>query len=418
MELLTRGDADLLVHLMETPTAGPLEVGAAGPAPLLWQAQRSYAEAAARLGFEVVHHAAPSTVDGPAVPLAVRRAATEPGFLDCQPSLVLRLGPPLPPERTVMFNVHLDTVAGMPPVHFDGARFHGRGAIDAKGPAVALLAAVRQAVTAEPAIGADTAVLIQAVAGEEGGAMGVYGTKPLVDAGYVGRVNLFCEPTGGRLLTRSTAAMTACVVVDGDDAVDDYPHGGHNATVLLGFLAAYLAQEVPRHAVDGRVCVAGLTTGPAHNRVYGTGRLLLNLSYGTAESGRALAVALERAVVDGLAAFRTRFAHVYDFARTAADAMAVTRVEWYKRGLPALAVHDPDTVDALGLPCWGDDEPAFTCDAIWMAGVPGAFAGVYGPGDLHTNQAHADGEYADVADLEDYAAATAGVLARLARGAL
>jgi acetylornithine deacetylase/succinyl-diaminopimelate desuccinylase-like protein len=417
MDLLTRDDADLLVRLLQTPTAGPLEVGADGPVPRLWEAGRVYARAAARLGFDAVHHAAPSTVDFPAAPLAVRRAAADPGFLACQPSLVLRLGPALPPERTVMFNVHLDTVAGMPPVRFDGTRFDGRGAVDAKGPAVALLAAVRRARAAERSIGTGAAVLIQAVAGEEGGAMGVYGTRPLVESGYVGRINLFCEPTGGRLLTRSTAAMTAAIVVDGDDAVDDYPHAGHNATVLLGYLAAYLAQELPRHAADGRVCVAGLTTGPAHNRVYGSGRLLLNLSYGTPEGGRALDTALARVLADGLAAFRTRFAGHPDFARTAADAAAVTRIEWYKRGLPALRGVAP-APDWLGLPGWPADEPAFTCDAIWMAEVPGAFTGVYGPGELHTNQAHATGEYVDVADLEAFAAETARVLIRFARGVL
>ena len=52
-----------------------------------------------------------------------------------------------------MFNVHLDTVAGLEPVRLDGGRLYGRGAIDAKGPAVALLAGIRAALTSEPAVG-------------------------------------------------------------------------------------------------------------------------------------------------------------------------------------------------------------------------------------------------------------------------
>src|SRR2546430_999817 len=60
---------------------------------------------------------------GPDVPARVGEALDVPGFLADQPSLVLRLGPDLPAVRTVMFNVHLDTVAGVQPVGFDGECF-------------------------------------------------------------------------------------------------------------------------------------------------------------------------------------------------------------------------------------------------------------------------------------------------------
>ncbi|MGH8922720.1 MAG: M20/M25/M40 family metallo-hydrolase, partial [Actinomycetes bacterium] len=134
---LLEADRDLLLRLLRTPTAGPLETGPDGAAPQLWEAQHAYADAAAELGFVPIHHAAaaPEEVQRTDVPLAVSHAvATVPGFLAGQPSLVLRLGPPLTRAATVMFNVHLDTVAGLEPAGFDGVRFHGRGAIDAKGP--------------------------------------------------------------------------------------------------------------------------------------------------------------------------------------------------------------------------------------------------------------------------------------------
>src|SRR5699024_3677968 len=132
----------------------------------------------------------------------------------------------------VMFNVHMDTVAGVEPVSTDAGWYRGRGAIDAKGPAVALLAGIRDAVRNIPALGRDVGVLVQVVSGEEGGAMGTFGTRPLVEDGFVGRLNVFCEPTGLRYLPRSTASMTARLSVEGDDAVDDHPDAGHNATVL------------------------------------------------------------------------------------------------------------------------------------------------------------------------------------------
>ncbi|WFB09483.1 M20/M25/M40 family metallo-hydrolase [Streptomyces sp. LX-29] len=413
---LLPAERDLLLHLIGLRTAGPLETGPDGPPPRLWEAQRAYAEAAAPLGFRVVHHAAPdpSVLDRDGVPRTVREAAERtPDFLECQPSMVLRLGPELPPERTVMFNAHLDTVAGWePPVCRDG-RFHGRGAIDAKGPAVALLAGLREAVAAVPELGVTTGVLIQLVAGEEGGAMGVFGTRPLVAAGYTGRLNVFCEPTGNRLVPRATAAATARITVAGTDSIDDHPGGGHNATVLLGFLAQHLAERLATRADDGRVCVAGLHTGHLHNKVYGTGHLLLNLAYGTTAAGTALQRALEDELRGGLTAFAGRFGALPDFALTAAEAAEITTLDWLKRGLPALDDHDPwaeRLLERAGIPYAPPDAPACTCDAIWMHGAPGAYTAVLGPGDLAANHAHAEGEYADTADLEAFATRVTSLL--------
>ncbi|WP_237304833.1 M20/M25/M40 family metallo-hydrolase [Streptomyces qaidamensis] len=422
---LTPADHDLLLDLLGTPTAGPLETGSDGPAVRLWEAGRAYAEAAATLGLRVLRHAPPepAALLRDDVPATVRKAAQDETFLASQPSLVLRLGPELPPRETVMFNVHLDTVAGWWPARFDGRRFTGRGAIDAKGPAVALLAGIRAARAAEPALGSRVGVLIQAVAGEEGGAMGTFGTRPLVEDGFTGGLNLFCEPTGHRFLPRSTASMTALVRVEGEDAVDDRPDAGHNATVLLGHISSHLARALPPRIGDGRVCVAGLHTGERHNRVYGTGRLLLNISYGSRPAGRAAEAALEEALREALTDFASRTAGIPDLARTAADATRITSLHWHKRGLPALDGRGraPWAEELLegraGLVRWPDEEPAFTCDAIWMAGLPDSYTAVFGPGDLDTNHAHAAGEYVDLDDLDRYADEIARILvARVRHG--
>lgn len=413
---LTRGDLALLMRLLETPTAGPLEVGPGGPRPRLREAQDDYARAAEAVGLRAVHHAPaePADLDLPGVPAAVRAAAADPGFLECQPSLVLRLGPDtVPRERTVMFNVHLDTVAGGPPPARDGDLVRGRGAVDAKGPAVALLAGVRAARARSPRLGRDTAVLVQAVAGEEGGAMGVLGTRPLVARGHTGRLNVFCEPTSGRFLTRSTASMTARVSVRGDDAIDDRPHTGHNASVLLGFLAHRMGRSLDRHARAGAVCVAGLHTGTLHNRVYGTGDLLLNLSYADARTGLSLERAVAGAFDTALEEFTASFADTALFARTAADARRLTRLDWPKRGLPVLDDRDRwghDLLRRAGVPPWPADEPAFTCDAIWMAGVPGTCTVVLGPGDLAADGAHGDDERVRLSDLDGFADTVARLL--------
>jgi hypothetical protein len=273
---------------------------------------------------------------------------------------------------------------------------------------------VRAARTLRSDIGRDIGVLIQVVAGEEGGAMGVFGTRPLVRRGYIGRLNVFCEPSGLRFLSRSTAAMTARVVVDGADAIDDRPGSGHNASVLLGFLAQYLGRALDEHAAEGAVCVAGLHTGTRHNKVYGGGSLLLNLSYASAVAGRRRERALRTALEDGLDAFAAAFGGTALFARTAAEARAVTRLEWRKRGLPVLDDRDAWghalLRDAAGITPWPTGEPAFTCDAIWMSGVPGACTVVLGPGDLAGNNAHADGEFARAGELAEFAGAVARLL--------
>ncbi|MBM7769870.1 acetylornithine deacetylase/succinyl-diaminopimelate desuccinylase-like protein [Actinokineospora baliensis] len=406
MTAFTDADAALLLRLINLPTAGPLEGVEPG---LLWEAQYLYADAAR--DFVVEHHAPAemSELDLPGVPEVVRAAAQSPSFLAGQPNLVLRFGPRDAP--TVMFNVHLDTVAGHEPSRYDGTAIHGRGAVDAKGPAVALLAGVREARRLDPRVGTEIGVLIQAVSGEEGGAMGTFGTRPLVRAGYYGALNIFCEPTGGRYLPRSTASATARVRVTGTGSIDDRPGDGHNATVLLGFLAQHLATRL----AGERACIAGLHTGTSHNRVYGTGDLLVNLAY--ADGGAALTEALDLAVADGIARFGETFAQVPELARTAADAHRVTTVDWLKRGLPALSGANP-WVDAVmaaaGVPEWPPSEPAFTCDAIWMAGVPGAATAVLGPGDLAANNAHAEGEFVAIADLAAFADQVSRVLCAFA----
>ncbi|MGH8880914.1 MAG: M20/M25/M40 family metallo-hydrolase, partial [Stackebrandtia sp.] len=233
---------------------------------------------------------------------------------------------------------------------------------------------------------------------------------------HVGRLNLFCEPTGLRYLPRATASATASIRVAGHDAIDDAPHLGHNATVLLGFLAQHLGVRLGDR--DG-VCIAGLHTGLTHNRVYGNGELLVNLAYRNRHEGLETQEELSKAVDEGLSCFADRFTDVAALGLTARDCRTLTTVEWLKRNLPTLDNGDPWAERLLreaGVPRWPDDRPPFTCDAIWMAGVPDAFTVVFGPGDLAANNAHAAGEFADKAELDAFAAAIARILSHFTAG--
>ncbi|QFU92413.1 M20/M25/M40 family metallo-hydrolase [Amycolatopsis sp. YIM 10] len=396
--LLLASDHDLLLRLLRTTTISPLEADGSEPATQLWQAQAAYAEAARAIGFRTARHdcARPADVLRDDVPAAVRAAAGTPGFLAAQPSLVLRLGRALPFGATVMFNVHLDTVGGLEPVTFDGSRFTGRGAIDAKGPAVALLAGVRQALQLSPAVGREIGVVVQVVAGEEGGALGAIGTRRLIDAGFHGRLNIFCQPTGLRYLTRATAEMTARVRVTERE-------GRSEAAVLLGLLAQHFAATFGR-----RLRVANLRAD--NRRGCGTGELLVTLPYKSAAEGADLAASLERVYRAGLADFTTTF------GGTASES---TELTWPKRDLPCLDGGDRWAEALLtthaGLTPCAPEEPAYPNDAIWMDGVPGAFTAVLGPGSRLVNHAHTPGEHADLPDLEAFAAAVSRILLAFAR---
>ncbi|HEX8052745.1 MAG TPA: M20/M25/M40 family metallo-hydrolase [Thermoleophilaceae bacterium] len=407
--------AGLLLELLRTPTVTPMETrmpSAIGDAQLL------IAESAAELGFEVELHEPPpaAALDAPGVPTPVREVADAMGrdeFLACQPNMVLRLGPETDHERTLMLNAHLDTVGGDVPVGERDGVISGRGAVDMKGPAVALLAAVRDALRERPDLTERIAVRLQLVSGEESGAMGSYGTRVLVERGLTGRLNVFAEPTGGVYFDSCTASMTARVTVRGSGSTDDEPDAGENATLLLGHVAVELAARLdgPATRAGCKLCVGGLTTGTMHDRVYGEGTLMVNIPYPSAEAAETMERELEEAVRGACASFAERFAGAGVAARTAQAAERICHVEWVKRGLPTLEGRDAEfegRLAAVGIERLPESRSheRFTCDAIWGSLADG-YSIVFGPGTLRKNRAHAAGEFVRREDLESYTRAAA-----------
>lgn len=416
----TSSDERLLLDLLEMDTTTPMETGRRSE---LADVQRRYAEQARRLGFRIAYFEPPpaQALDSPLVPLTVLDRATElgPDFLAEQPNLVLELGSG-PVERTVVFNVHMDTVGGQVPVRLRDGVVSGRGAVDVKGPGVALLAGIRAALEHRPDLPDRLRVLVQAVGGEEGGAMGVYGTRVLTRLGYLGRVNVVVEPTRCGFLDRSTAAMTLRISCDGAGSTDDEPELGDNATVLLGFLADRIAHRVAPavRSAGGKTCVAGLHTGTLHNRVYGSGQLLVNFAYAEAETAAVIEALVDEELRAATQAFTRRYADSPIAARTAERIEDVLRVRWVKRGLPTLANRDAFVEGLLteaGFDRHGPDSALrpFTCDAIWFAEA-GAHAVIAGPGDLGANNAHADGEHVHVDELDRFARQVSVLLDRCA----
>ncbi|OIK07909.1 peptidase M20 [Streptomyces monashensis] len=403
-------DVRWLLDLMAENTVSPFEGG--DPSGIA-RAQELFAAGAVRRGLALKQRTCPPAdfLSQPGVPEQVHQAVQgDPeGFLGAQPSVVVGMGDPQPADRRLVFNFHMDTVGPHVPPRLDGRTVHGRGAVDDKGPGVAALLGIAAAFAEDPGLAHEIEVQIASVPGEEGGAMGVYGTRWLVESGVVGRLMVFAEPTGGRSLDACSAAMTPQVSVTGDDSTDDHPYDGHNATLALSLLACSLTDRLAPIAerLGAKVCVAGLHTGMSHNRVYGSGRLRLNIAY----YDTAAAAELARAVEESLPAARAELLERYPdnpvARRLAEDWTKVVRLDWLKRSLPPLANRDPEMEALLascGLPRHDGvaDGSAFTCDAIWAAG-PGRYVVTCGPGTLDGNGAHTPTEHVRLDDLETYA---------------
>jgi acetylornithine deacetylase/succinyl-diaminopimelate desuccinylase-like protein len=406
---LTDADLQWLRELMELPSVSPFE---GGDLAVTVAAQECLRDGARHRGYNPLRwdHPPLEFLDRPGVPQQVRRAATAlPQFLPRQPSVVMSLGGAQPPARRLVLNFHMDTVGPHVPPRLDGRTLYGRGAVDDKGPGVAAVVGAAAAFAERPRLAEQIEVRIASVPGEEGGAMGVYGTRWLVETGCVGRLMVFAEPTGCRVLDACSAAMTSLLSVHGEDSTDDYPQNGHNATLALGALAVRLVERLGplAESLGAKLCLAGLHTGELHNRVYGTGELRCNIAYFDSHAAQVLAEAVPEVVAATGAELATRFAGNPVAARLASDWSRVVRLTWLKRGLPTLANRDPEleaVLAAAGLPRHDGiaDGSAFTCDAIW-AGGPGRYVAVCGPGRLDRNGAHTPNEHVDLDDLDRYA---------------
>lgn len=412
----TSDDTRDALDLLSIDTVTPMESGVVSGLP---KALELLIVLGRKIGLEPIHYAPAGVdlLDLQAVPEGVRTRAAEmgPSFWSNQPNLVLALGRRQSAERTLVINVHVDTVGAYEPAHVtpDG-RLFGRGAVDVKAAGIAVLAGLRRAVATSSALVDSVSILVQFVGGEEGGAMGIYGTRMLVDAGYHGRLNVVVEPTSMKAFDRTTASMTARVEVDGRGASDDAPDTGHNASVLLGALAAGFAEGLPEELArrSMSLCIAGLHTGHTHNRVFGTGTLLLNVAYPTTSAaidGRAL---VERRFEQLVTDFGHRFGTSPLIGMTARDASDTCSLRWIKQGFPTLTPPSGGVDPVLGrsgITMAGADDRALTCDAGWFAGLPGSSTVVLGPGAVDANCAHAAGEWISISDLDRFAGVTAEV---------
>ncbi|MDV2979951.1 M20/M25/M40 family metallo-hydrolase [Arthrobacter sp. KFRI-F3372] len=405
--MFTEDDKLWLLELLRAPSVSPLEGGSTTD---LQAAQQIVIDGAVARGFRLkaLHRPDASLALDPILPAPVRERIAQEGvgFLTEQPSAVLAIGRTDDPKRTIVLNFHVDTVGPHIVPELRGDVVHARGAVDDKGPGVAAIVGVAAAFRADPGLLDEVGVIVTAVPGEESGAFGVYGTRDVLARGDVrGSLMVFLEPTGGRVIDAASGVMTPEFVVSGRDSTDDLPTLGTNATLILAHAATTLTEALSPVAeeIGAKLCVAGIHTGDAHNRVYGTGKLKLNIAYFTQEQRTRMEEAVEAAVANLADRFETDLGYFPEARAASAAYGEVMRLDWQKRGLPALANRHPHLEKILADSGFERadgpaHEVAFTCDAVW-AQDHANYVVVLGPGELGANGAHTDDEHVTLTEL-------------------
>lgn len=146
----------------------------------------------------------------------------------------------------VVVCTHLDTVPGDVPVRADREAVHGRGACDAKGPAVAMLAAVAKLL----AEGEDRVGCLFTV-GEETDSAGATLANARLAEPWEPRFVVVGEPTGNRFVRAGKGIWKARLVARGVAGHSSQPGGPSAVHELVGCAHRLLGAEWGAHPVLG-----------------------------------------------------------------------------------------------------------------------------------------------------------------------
>jgi acetylornithine deacetylase len=161
-----------------------------------------------------------------------------------------------PPE--LLFTTHLDTVPPFIPPRIEGDTLWGRGVIDAKGAASAMITAWERLVTS-----GETRVALMFVVGEETDSDGAKAAA----SGFAPNVKYFIdgEPTDGVLVSAMKGVMAFELEAKGKAAHSAYPEAGHNALhQIIADIARLQGEPWPN---DPQVGQTTLNVGVLHGGV-------------------------------------------------------------------------------------------------------------------------------------------------------
>ena len=146
----------------------------------------------------------------------------------------------------VVVCTHIDTVPGDLPISCDGVHVHGRGACDAKGPAVALLKAVEELLEQ----GEDRVGCLFTVDEEAGSAGATLANAHLAEP-WRPRWILVGEPTGNRFVAAGKGVWKAKLVASGVAGHSSQPVGPSAIHELVSCCAKLLREDYGAHPVLG-----------------------------------------------------------------------------------------------------------------------------------------------------------------------
>jgi len=169
--------------------------------------------------------------------LSVEKQVVEPGRFN----LLARAG-----EPRVVLSTHQDTVPPWLPPREDREFIHGRGACDAKGPAVAMLRAAQDLL----ASGEDRFGLLLTVGEETDSAGAVLANERLADPWHPRRV-IVGEPTGLRWVAAHKGTFKARLLARGVAGHSSEPRGPSAVHELVACAHRLLAESWGRHPVLG-----------------------------------------------------------------------------------------------------------------------------------------------------------------------
>lgn len=156
----------------------------------------------------------------------------------------------------LVLTTHLDTVPPFIAPRLVGDRLHGRGVVDAKGIAAAMMCAFERLLVA-----GETRVALLFVVGEETDSDGAKAAAQ----GLLPQVRWFIdgEPTDGVLVSAMKGVMAFELTADGKAAHSAYPEAGHSAVhQLIEDLSRLLAERWPATEEAGQTTInVGLVEG-------------------------------------------------------------------------------------------------------------------------------------------------------------
>lgn len=289
-------------------------------------------------------------------------------------------------DEVVALVGHMDTVPGTVPVRREGALLYGRGAVDAKGPLAAAIAAVRR----QP-VGGPCRFVIAGLVEEESTSRGAHHIAAMPAPQHL----VVLEPSGtdgitigyrGSIRLRWERAQPGAHAAGPQRSASD--HAIAFAHALLEHAAAWSGEASPFHRLDIRVLNIASWSDGIEDRACADVGIRVPLGCDAAELIGAVRRAAGDASVDILAAeppVRTD--------RTSALARAFVESVRETGGRPRYKLKTGTSDLNVLVPAWG-------CPAV-----------AYGPGDSLLD--HTPGEHVDVRDLERSVDVLDGVLRRL-----